>query len=132
MSIGININWDAQEIVDMLVEVISLLLEQKMGLLMMIGIIVVIGGLVLLTVGVCLGMCCYAFTKRRSKRLCMCCFRSCWDKCFGDKFVFEFGEDSRDEEIHMVGSGGASKGRHSRPYGSSQSLGDKDGRITPV
>lgn len=122
MSIGININWDAQEIVDMLVEVISLLLEQKMGLLMILGIIVVIGAFFLLTCGVCCGMCCYSFTKRRSKRLCMCCIRACWSKCFGDNFTFEMAEDAKDEEMHMVGNGSPSKGRHSRPYGSNSSL----------
>lgn len=107
MSIGININWDAQEIVDMLVEVISLLLEQKMGLVMMLGIVVVIGGFFLLTFGVCCGMCCYAFTKRRSKRLCMFCTRLCWDKCCGDSFAFEYADDAAkdDEEKYIMGNG---------------------------
>ena len=84
-----QIDVKAQEIVDMIYEVVSLLLQQKMGLMLIVGVAAVVGLICLITFGVCLGMCCYAFTKRRSKRLCLYCMRLCYDKCCGDHFNFE-------------------------------------------
>jgi len=134
MGIGIMINANAQEIVDMLVEVITLLLNQHMGLLMILGVGAVIGIFLLLVFGVCFGMCCYACTKRRSKRLCKCCLRLCWVGCgCGDKFNFEEGGDARDEEERYMMGNGKLGGKHSSKTSlNSYNHHDKDGRITPV
>lgn len=129
MSINIAINTNSQEIVDLIVEVVTLLLQQKMGLFLVIGAAAVVGFFFLIVFGVCFGMCCYAFTKRRSKRLCLSCMRFCYDKCCGDHFNFEEGKDTRDEEQFMMGNG---KIEHvSQSFGSSDDL-EKNGRGTPV
>ena len=124
---SININWSAQDIVNVFIKVVTLLVKQNSRFLAILGIVAVIGAFLLISFGVCFGMCFYAFTKRRSKRLCMFCVRSCSNLCCDDELDVEEGfNDRRNDEEYMIGNGESKK--HSHTYGPSEYFDGKNSR----
>lgn len=60
----IDISWKAQDIVNVFIEVVSLILEQNPNFFIVFAIVIVIGAFLLISFGVCCGLCCFECFKR--------------------------------------------------------------------
>ena len=60
----IDISWKAQDIVNVFIEVVSLIVEQNPNFFIVAAIVIVIGAFLLVSLGVCCGLCCFVCIKR--------------------------------------------------------------------
>ena len=110
----IDISWKAQDIVNVFIEVVTLIFKQNPEFFIIVGVIIVIGAFLLFSLGVCCGMCCFECTKRQSKICCSLFWAGpCYEK---DDFDIETGGRSSnnrfDHPKYVVRNGEVKKQNH--------------------
>lgn len=128
----IDISWKAQDIVNVFIEVVTLIVTQNPKFFIITGIIIVVGAFLLIFFGVCCGMCCYSCTKRQTKK---CSFLfSAGLCCEENEFDIEKGRryDQFEQKKYSVQNTDVRNIPHSITYGSSQYFDGKIKQVDPV